>query len=154
MVEVKRTSSDSKKAGRISGGGSSSAVKNAGEVSRSFLDEVQRLEAKQWQEKMERLLEQIDLQAEKIKKNQTVSELYRYRDLVRDFVREATRRMYQRREEGRWDRRGKFRVMSVVAEVDRQLGELTRLVLEDQQDPLAILQKLGEIRGILVDIYL
>ncbi|NPV93517.1 MAG: YaaR family protein [Firmicutes bacterium] len=152
MVKVK-DSSDSSSAGKVSSD-TPSSVKGTGVASTAFLDEMQRVESKQWHEKMERLLAQIDEQAEKIKKNQTVSELYRYRDLVREFVREATRRIYQRREEGRWDRRGKFRVMSVVAEVDRHLGELTRMVLEDQQDPLAILKKLGEIRGILVDIYL
>lgn len=153
MVKVKE-SSDSSSSGKVTGDSSSSAAKGTGIASTAFVDEMQRIESKQWHEKMERLLAQIDGQAEKIKKSQTVGELYRYRDLVREFVREATRRIYQRREEGRWDRRGKFRVMSVVAEVDRHLGELTRMVLEDQQDPLAILQKLGEIRGILVDIYL
>lgn len=152
-MKVKGTSPDKPGARKV-GEDNNSAAKGPGDASRSFLEEVQRIEAKQWQEKMERLLQQIDQQAEKIKKSQTVGELHRYRDLVREFVREATQRIYQRREEGRWDRRGKFRVMAVVAEVDRQLSELTRLVLQEQKDPLAILQKLGEIRGIIVDIYL
>lgn len=153
-MKVKGKPSENQGAGKVSGENSSPAAKDAGDTTRSFLEEVQRVESKQWHEKMERLLGQIDQQAERIKKSQTVGELYRYRDLVREFVREATQRMYQRREEGRWDRRGKFRVMSVVAEVDRHLGDLTRLVLQDQQDHLAILKKMGEIRGILVDIYL
>lgn len=129
------------------------AVTDAGEAP-SFAGEVQRIEARHWRERIDRLLMLIDRQAERIKEHQTVGEIQRYRDLVREFLREATQRVYQRREESRWDRRGKLRVMAVVAEVDQQLGELTRMVLQDQRDPLAILQKLGEIRGILVDLYL
>ncbi|NLK51442.1 MAG: YaaR family protein [Syntrophomonadaceae bacterium] len=120
---------------------------------RTFVEEIKRVEAVQWQEKLDQLMQSIDEQAERLQKNQTVRELQIYKNLVREFLQETTGSNYRKVQESRWDRRGNLRVLTVIAEIDQQLGELTHLVMQEQKDPLKILQKLGEIRGILVDLY-
>lgn len=140
--------------------GSSEAAKSkkrvtetTGTTGRSFVEEIQKIEVVQWQEKMDRLLKRIDEQAERLQKNQTVRELQGYKGLVQEWLRETTGSNYRKKQESRWDRRGNLQVLTIISEIDQQLGELTRMVLSGQQDPLQILHKSGEIRGILVDLY-
>lgn len=120
---------------------------------RSFLADLQEAGWRRGKERCMQLLGQIDAQAEKLKKTQAIGELYRYRQLVQEYMREAMSQMYCRQEERKWDSRGQWRVMAVVAEVDKKLSELTRLMLDKQRNWMQVLDKLGEIRGLLIDIY-
>lgn len=131
----------------IPGGGETEAA------AKKFLADLQEAGWRQGKERCMQLLAQIDAQAERIKRSHAIADLYRYRQLVQEYMREAMGQMYSRQEERKWDMRGQMRVMAIVAEVDKKLGELTRLMLDKQQKGLQILEKLGEIRGLLLDIY-
>jgi hypothetical protein len=50
------------------------------------------------------------------------------------------------------DRKGRHRVYGIVRLVDENLDELAQELMKDEQDHLAILAKIGEIRGLLLDI--
>ena len=50
------------------------------------------------------------------------------------------------------DRRGRHRVYGIVRLVDKNLDELAQELVKDEKDNLAVLNKVGEIRGLLLDI--
>lgn len=50
------------------------------------------------------------------------------------------------------DRYGKQKVYAVVQEVDEHLASLLDLSLDDQKDPLQILQIVGEVKGLLISL--
>ena len=50
------------------------------------------------------------------------------------------------------DRRGRHRVYGIVKEVDKSLDDLAQELLKDEKDNLAILNKIDDIRGMLLDI--
>ena len=50
------------------------------------------------------------------------------------------------------DRKGRHRVYGIIRLVDENLDELAQELMKDEQDHLTILNKIGEIRGLLLDI--
>ena len=50
------------------------------------------------------------------------------------------------------DRRGRHRVYGIVRLIDKNLDELASELVADEKDHLAILEKIGEIKGLLLDI--
>ena len=50
------------------------------------------------------------------------------------------------------DRRGRHRVYGIIRLVDSNLDELASELVEDEKDHLSILARIGEIRGLLLDI--
>ena len=50
------------------------------------------------------------------------------------------------------DRRGRHRVYGIVKLVDKNLDDLASELVKDEKDHLTILSKVGEIRGLLLDV--
>ncbi|MGI6225968.1 MAG: YaaR family protein [Peptococcales bacterium] len=109
---------------------------------------------KEYQEDLERLISEIDKRAEKLAQTRTLNELKNYKRAVRDFLNRTIRNAYLAQDETSWDRLGRQKVHVLVKKVDENLEELSRQVLSEQTESLNILEKLDEIRGMLVDMYL
>ena len=104
------------------------------------------------QEKLNKLMTQITDQGEKITKHMDISDMRRYRELVKEFMNEVVNRSHEFSRENFLDRRGRHRVYGIVRLVDKNLDDLASELLKDEKDNLAILSKVGEIRGLLLDI--
>ena len=50
------------------------------------------------------------------------------------------------------DRKGRHRVYGIVKLVDKNLDDLAEELMKEQKDQLSVLSKVGEIRGLLIDI--
>lgn len=98
------------------------------------------------------LLQRITEQGELIARRREINDVRKYRGLVADFLDEAMRSTYSADREGAFDARGRFKEYSTVKKINAELEDLTRRVLADQQDNLGILEQLGSIRGLLIDL--
>ena len=76
-----------------------------------------------------------------------------YRGLIKEFMNEVVTRSHSFSRENYLDRRGRHRVYGIVRLIDQNLDELVQELMKDEQDHLAILNKIGEIRGLLLDIF-
>jgi uncharacterized protein len=115
----------------------------------ALLQEKGRADAK---DTLNRLLERINEQGEIIAKRRDISDVRKYRELISDFLGEALQSSYRTDKEGSFDARGRFKEYAVVKKINAEVETLTRQVLDDQSDNLAILGQLGTIRGLLVDL--
>ncbi|RKD27558.1 hypothetical protein SAMN02745883_00536 [Caminicella sporogenes DSM 14501] len=106
------------------------------------------------QEKLQNLLTQIDSQASKIEKKFELSEVLKYKKLVKEFLNIAVNNSHKFSKESFLDRRGRHRVMSLIKKVDNELEDLTKKFLQKEKSNLSILKKLDEIRGLLIDIFM
>lgn len=97
-------------------------------------------------------MEDITAQGEKITQHTDIRDMKRYRELVKDFMNEVVNRSHKFSRENFLDRRGRHRVYGIVKLVDKNLDELASELVKDEKDHLAILNKVGEIRGLLLDI--
>ena len=50
------------------------------------------------------------------------------------------------------DRRGRHSVYGIIKKVDQNLDDLAQELMKEEKDHIAILQKVDDIRGLLLDI--
>lgn len=104
-------------------------------------------------ERLSSMMEEITRQGERIGKKTDIRDMRRYRQLVKDFLNEVVSRSHQFSRENFLDRRGRHRVYGMVRLVDQNLDELATELLKEEKDHLVILNKIDEIRGLLLDIF-
>lgn len=106
----------------------------------------------QLQEKLSGLMSEITTQGEKISKHMDIKDMKKYRSLVKEFMNEVVTHSHEFSRENFLDRRGRHRVYGIVKLVDKNLDDLATELMKDEKDQLAILGKVGEIEGLLLDI--
>ena len=99
------------------------------------------------------MMEEIVMQGDKITKRMDVKDMRRYRALIKDFMNEIVNRSHKFSRENFLDRRGRHRVYGIVRLVDEKLDELAQELMKDEKVEISILAKVGEIRGLLLDIF-
>ncbi len=114
---------------------------------------VSRIEEQDLQNALAQMMEEITRQGDKLAKHRDIKDMRRYRALVKDFLNEIVNRSHAFSRENFLDRKGRHRVYGIIRLVDQNLDELAQELVKDEQDHLAILSKIGEIRGLLLDIF-
>lgn len=105
------------------------------------------------QAKLNTLMEEITMQGERLYKRRDVKDMKRYRGLIKEFLNEVVTHSHSFTRENYLDRRGRHRVFGIVRLIDENLDLLAQELMKDEKDNLAILDKIGEIRGLLLDIF-
>ena len=103
-------------------------------------------------ERMKQLKENIDDQAAKLADRVDVKEYEKYRRLIREFLDEIISNGYTFVREDAYGARGKHRFFATVKIVDEKLDELGKEVLKEQAEMIEILNKIDDIRGLLLDL--
>ena len=111
------------------------------------------IEEAELQARLQSLMEEITMEGEKLAKRRDVKDMRHYRGLVKDFLNEVVSRSHSFSRENFLDRRGRHRVYGIIRLVDENLDQLAQELMKDEKDNLAILNKIGEIRGLLLDIF-
>lgn len=104
------------------------------------------------QERLTAMMEEITMQGDKLAKHRDIRDMKRYRSLIKDFMNEIVSRSHEFSRENFLDRKGRHRVYGIIRLVDENLDELAKELMKDEKDNLMILGKVGEIRGLLLDI--
>ena len=113
---------------------------------------IRNIEEKDLQEKLNSMMEQITVQGDKISKHMDIKDMKKYRELVKGFLNEVVSRSHEFSRENFLDRRGRHRVYGIVRLVDKNLDDLAGELVKDEKDHLAIISKIDDIRGLLLDI--
>ena len=114
---------------------------------------VSRIEEQDLQNALTNMMEEITRQGEKLAKHRDIKDMKRYRALIKDFLNEVVNRSHAFSRENFLDRKGRHRVYGIIRLIDENLDQLAQELVKDEQDNLAILNKIGEIRGLLLDIF-
>lgn len=113
---------------------------------------ISHIENSELKEKLSGLMKDIEEQGKKITEHMDIKDMKRYRSLVKEFMNEVTVNSHEFSRENFLDRRGRHRVYGIVKEVDKSLDDLAQELMKDEKDNLAILEKIDDIRGMLLDI--
>ncbi|MBR3761836.1 MAG: YaaR family protein [Lachnospiraceae bacterium] len=114
---------------------------------------VSHIEEAELQTKLQGLMQAITEEGDKLAKRKDLRDMKHYRGLVKEFLNEIVSRSHEFSRENFLDRRGRHRVYGIVRLVDENLDALAQELMKDEKDNLAILSKIGEIRGLLLDIF-
>lgn len=104
------------------------------------------------QAKVDTLLSDITAQGNRIAQHMDIRDMKQYRELIREFMNEVVFRSHKFSRENFLDRRGRHRVYGLIRLIDTNLDELARELVKDEKDHISILSRIGEIRGLLLDI--
>ena len=113
---------------------------------------VSKIDDANLKEKLSGLMDQINDQGNKIAKHMDISDMKKYRELVKEFMNEVVNRSHEFSRENFLDRKGRHRVYGMIRQVDDNLDNLARELVKDEKDHIAILGHIDEIRGLLLDI--
>lgn len=104
------------------------------------------------QQKVDALLTDITAQGNRLAEHMDIRDMKQYRELIREFMNEVVFRSHKFSRENFLDRKGRHRVYGLIRLIDSNLDELAKALVEDEKDHISILSRIGEIRGLLLDI--
>lgn len=119
---------------------------------KNFSDVMQQHGEQSTKEELARKFREIQLQGDRLARSMTVRELRAYRTMVKRFLEDTVRRGVGIKESRGWDRRGRGKRYKLLDEVDAALLAMADELLETEQGKIELLQKIGEIRGMLINI--
>lgn len=112
-----------------------------------------RIEEAGLQDRLTSMMEEITMQGDKLAKHRDIKDMKKYRLLIKDFMNEIVSRSHEFSRENFLDRRGRHRVYGIIRLIDQNLDELAQELMKDEKDNLQILSKIGEIQGLILDIF-
>lgn len=111
------------------------------------------LEEKELQSQLSLMMEDIIQQGKRLGKRMDIRDMKQYRKLIQEFMNEITAHSHEFSRENFLDRKGRHRVYGIVKQINQTLDELAEELLREEKDHIAILSKIDEIRGLILDIF-
>jgi len=120
--------------------------------SKSFSDIMHKNGEQATQEELNRRFKEIQMQGDRLARSMTIRELKAYKMLVKRFLEDTVRRGVTMKDTRGWDRRGRSKRYKLIDEVDSILLRMAEELLETEQGKIELLQGVGEIRGLLINL--
>ena len=114
---------------------------------------VSNIEEKELQARLVSMMEEITMQGKKLAKHRDIRDMKQYRTLIKSFMNEIVNHSHQFSRENFLDRKGRHRVYGIIRLIDENLDKLAQALVEDEQENIDILKCIGEIEGLILDIF-
>ncbi|WP_339318179.1 YaaR family protein [Paenibacillus sp. FSL R10-2734] len=119
---------------------------------KSFSDVFQQQSEQKTQDELNRQIKEIQSQGDRLSKSMTIRELTIYRMMIKRFLEETARRGVILKETRGWDRRGRGKRYKLLEEIDSALLSMADDLLNSEQGRIDLLGRVGEIRGLLINL--
>lgn len=104
-------------------------------------------------ERLQQKLALVEEHGQLLAESQTIEHLESYKEKIKDFLKDALDQSQQLEEKRGFNRRGRTKIYKVVEQVDAKLLQLTNTVISGESRRLDILDQIGEIKGMLVNVF-
>ncbi|KGE19969.1 YaaR family protein [Paenibacillus wynnii] len=119
---------------------------------KNFSDVFQQQGEQATRDELTRQIKDIQVQGDRLSKSMTIRELTIYRTMIKRFLEETARRGVVLKETRGWDRRGRGKRYKLLDEIDEALLSLADDLLESEEGRIDLLGRVGEIRGMLINL--
>ncbi|RWZ50144.1 DUF327 family protein [Halobacillus fulvus] len=117
-------------------------------------DALVQSQSRQMQEvQLQRLLSGITAQGERVARFRSFRDLAKYKRLIKDFVQESVQYGMGLKHSRSFHGHGQTRKLTTVETVDEKLAELTEAMMDQEQGSIDLLGIIGEIKGLLINLY-
>lgn len=113
---------------------------------------LSQLEDTELNEKLKEMIEDITVQGKKIAEHMDIRDMKVYRNMISNFFNEVVANSHKFSRENFLDKRGRHRVYGVVKLVNDKLDELAKELINAEKNQMDILDRVGEIEGLVLDI--
>lgn len=110
--------------------------------------------SKMQSEQLTKLLGDISTAGERVAKSRNLRELTRFKRLVKRFMEEAVQHGLQAKNAHTWNRFGEGRRLKIVETIDEHLVQLAEDLLNEEKETIDLLDRIGEIKGLLINLYM
>lgn len=121
-------------------------------IQQSFSEVIRHQERLLTQAELQQQLRQIQTQGELLAKSMTIRDLRRYKEMIRQFLEDTVRRGIGMKEIRGWDRRGRSKRYKLLQQIDAALLSLADELLDSEEGRIKLLQTIGELRGLLINL--
>lgn len=104
-------------------------------------------------EQITRLLGDISSTGDKLSRSRNFRDMAKFKMLVRRFLKEAVDGGLELKQSHTWNQFGEGRRLKIVQTIDEKLIQLTEALLDEEQTTVDLLAKIGEIKGLLINLY-
>lgn len=104
-------------------------------------------------ETMTRLLGDISTAGDRLARSRNLRDMAKFKMLIRKFLQEAVDFGMGVKQSHTWNRFGEGRKLKIVETIDEKLVELAEEILDQEKDSIDLLDKIGEIKGLLINLY-
>ena len=127
--------------------------KSAAYQTNSFQSMVEKQGNRLKTEELGRLLRDIDMAGHRLVRSRQFQDLAKFKTLVKRFVKEAVDYGLQLKQSKSWSGYGENRTLRLVETIDEKLITLTEELRLAEKDSLDLLEQIGEIKGLLINLY-
>jgi uncharacterized protein YaaR (DUF327 family) len=121
--------------------------------SATFRDVLAKTDADDLDRQLYLLLEDIDKTGQRLAERSCIKDLLEYKRLVGQFLNKILDNAFKKSTTTHFDKRGRQRIYSIIKRVSSRLDDLTREMLNKEKGALNLLERIGEIRGLLLDLF-
>lgn len=128
--------------------------KQAGDANRPAFQDILSLSKDRLQKaELDKLLQSIDQLGKELSKQCSWRALMNYKERIRRFLAEVVKGGYGIKERQGFDRRGRTKLYKIISEIDDLMAQLAEEILKEEKNELEILKRIGDVRGLLVNLY-
>ncbi|MCC9090544.1 MULTISPECIES: YaaR family protein [Bacillus] len=128
------------------------AIKGS-QTSASFKASMETQSGKMRLEQLTVMLSDIEVFGKKLTKSRNLKDLARFKGLVKRFVKETVDNGLNIETSRSFDLYGNTRTLALVKALDEKLIELTEDMMDQEKPSIDLLERIGEIKGLLINLY-
>ncbi|QCR30735.1 YaaR family protein [Lysinibacillus sp. SGAir0095] len=129
-------------------------IKHANQSGNRFGEVLVKQGTKLQNEQLTRLMGDISAAGDRVARSRNLRELTRFKMLIKRFLQEAVEYGLDMKQSHTWNRFGEGRRLKIVETIDERLVELAQDILIEEKSSIDLLDKIGEIKGLLVNLYM
>nr|WP_213019805.1 YaaR family protein [Bacillus pumilus] len=123
------------------------------QTSASFKASMETQSGKLRLEQLTVMLSDIEVFGKKLAKSRNLKDLARFKGLVKRFVKETVDNGLNIETSRSFDIYGNTRTLALVKALDEKLIELTEDMMDQEKPSIDLLERIGEIKGLLINLY-
>lgn len=104
-------------------------------------------------EVLTKLLGDITTAGDRLARSRNLRDMAKFKMLIKKFLEEAVDFGMGLKQSHTWNRFGEGRKLKIVETIDEKLVELAEEILSQEKSSIELLDKIGEIKGLLVNLY-
>ena len=120
----------------------------------TFASMVRNSQSKLQHESLNQLMTRVDSQGQKLANQRTLENLRDYKNIVKQFIGESLSYGLQLSDKQSFNPSGGMKNHQLIEVIDQKLIEIHDEVLNNEKEGFDILQLVGEIKGLLINLYM
>ncbi|WP_069998747.1 YaaR family protein [Cellulosilyticum sp. I15G10I2] len=113
---------------------------------------LSQIEESDLHDKIKEMIEGITAQGNKLSEHMDIRDLKTYRSMISNFINEVVVNSHKFSRDNFLDKRGRHRVYGIVRVINEKLDALAKELISSEKNQIDLLDRVGEIQGLLLDI--